>query len=214
MGNYAADLVLNYMFRGAAAASGTPFSSAGTAVSFVARLYSTCPTDSTAGTETNTSGSDGYTAPTFASSSSNWGVTSGTCSAASTGVITNCNATAISFGTVGGTAWTVNCIGITDATPNMYFWGPSSPTGTVPTGTQVSLATTQLSISIAMALPEVQDLKLAGLSGWEALELVAIAHGFSVTAAPAELQAQVEKFEADGEQLALTLTPAVELALQ
>lgn|SRR5512146_584333 len=167
MAQYASNAYLNAIFRGASA-TGAP-------AALNVRLYSTCPTDSSAGTELS---GNGYSLATLNASTSNWGASGGGASTA--GTVQNVAASALSFGTVTSSTWNVQCVAVTDGSANMYFWGPASPAGTVSVGTAVSIAQNQLVISIAMLMGEVQDLVALGFEPGIALEVTATAHGIDL----------------------------------
>lgn len=95
-------LLVNKLFRADATALPS---------SLTARLYTTCPTASTAGTEVSATG---YSAPSITSNTTNW-------SAATAGG--TANATTISFGTAGADWTGINCVGLTSGT-DLYYFGP------------------------------------------------------------------------------------------
>lgn len=202
MHQYLANALLNNLFRG------TTYTFPST---LYVRLYKTCPSDSTSGTEVN---GTGYSAPTFNPSTSNWGAAA--CAASSAGTLGNCNATAISFGTSDGTAnWNIQCAGVTDSTPNVLFWGAASPTGAPSSSTAVSIAQSNLTISIAMALPEVQEYLVAGLAPFDALRLAAEDRGIDTADATLAIsRAAVETVVASGQVMHATPAFAALLATE
>lgn len=130
--DYAENKVVDALLR--AQAIGTP------ATWYVA-LYTTCPTDSTSGTEV-TGGS--YARVAVTAGLTQWAGTQSagsTTASSGTGGTTSNNAT-ISFPTPSGT-WTVNCWGLTDASTAGNLWIFSAITGapkTINSGDSVSFA--------------------------------------------------------------------------
>ncbi len=108
-------------------------------------LLSTCPTTSSLGTELS---GNGYTrSSAIAKADASWTYTAAT-SSNSTSTITN--AAAISFPTVTGSSWTVNCFGVYDASSsgNLLYFGPvTGAPVTVTVGATASFAIGQLSIT-------------------------------------------------------------------
>jgi hypothetical protein len=107
-------------------------------------LLSTCPTTGNNGTELS---GNGYTRSAgISKADASWNYTAATFIAASTVK----NAAAISFPAASGSAWTVNCFGVYDASSagNLLYWG--AVTGapvTVSVGATASFAIDQLTIT-------------------------------------------------------------------
>ena len=119
-------------------------------------LMSACPTTGNYGTELS---GNGYTRSSgIAKGDSSWTYTASTFIAAST--ITN--AAAISFPAASGSAWTVNCFGIYDASSggNLLYWGPvTGAPVTVSVGATASFAIGQLTGTEAALLPDLSKLQ-------------------------------------------------------
>ena len=138
--DYAENKLVDYIFRGQA--SGIP------ATWYVA-LYTTCPTDSTAGTEA-TGGS--YARVSVAASLANFaGTQSAGSTAASSGTgATTSNNGAITFPTATGTWGTINCWGLTDASTagNIWVYAAVTTPPTITSGMTASFAAGALTVQI------------------------------------------------------------------
>lgn len=103
--DYAENKLIDYLFRGQA--SGTPST-------WYVALYTTCPTDASAGTEV--ANANGYARQTAtANALTVWAATQGGTSASSGSSGTTSNLAAITFATATGSWGTINCYGLVDS---------------------------------------------------------------------------------------------------
>ena len=142
--DYGENKLIDYIFRGQA--SGLPST-------WYVALYTTCPTDSSAGTEVANSGSYARVS-VGANGLSVW---AGTQSAGSTSASSGTNGTtsnnnAINFATATGTWGTINCWGLVDSgtygAGNLWIYSSVTSPPTITSGATPSFAAGQLTFQI------------------------------------------------------------------
>lgn len=140
--DYAENKLIDYLFRGQA--SGSP----GT---WYVSLYTTCPTDSSAGTEV--ANANGYARVSVgANALTNWASTQGNTGVSSgTGGQTS-NLAAINFATATGAWGTINCWGLVDSGTygggNLWVYAPVTTPPTITSGATASFAIGALTVQI------------------------------------------------------------------
>ena len=134
--DFAENKLIDYIFR--AQASGIPSH-------WYAVLYTTCPTDSTGGSEV--SNANNYSRVDIgANALAIWAGTqsAGSTSASSGTGATTSNNNAITFGTASGTWGTINCWGLADSGTygggNLWIYGPVSSPPTITNGATPAFA--------------------------------------------------------------------------
>jgi len=141
--DYAENKIVDYLFRGQA--SGTP------STWFVA-LYTTCPTDSTAGTEVTNA--NGYVRVSVgANALTNWASTQGNTSVSSGTTGTTSNLAAINFATVTTSSWgTIQCFGLVDSGTygggNLWVYSAITTPPTLTVGSTASFAIGTLTVQV------------------------------------------------------------------
>lgn len=140
--DYAENKIIDALFRGQAL--GAP-STLGIA------LYTTCPTDSSAGTEVTNA--NAYARQGLTANLTNFKSTNGTTGSASSGTTgTTTNAVTITFPTATGSWGTIACWGITDSTTygGGYLWLYQTVTTppTITNGSAASFAVDAMSIQV------------------------------------------------------------------
>lgn len=140
--DYAENKLIDYLFRGQA--SGLPST-------WYVALYTTCPTDSTAGTEvTNANGYARTTAT--ANDLTVWAATQGGTSVSSGTTSTTSNLTAITFPAASGTWGTINCWGLVDSGTygggNLWIYSAVTIPPTITGGMTPSFAAGALTVQL------------------------------------------------------------------
>ncbi len=140
--DYAENKLLDYLFRGQA--SGTPST-------WYVALYTTCPTDSTAGTEVTNANSYARVS-VGANALTNWASTQGNTSASTGTSGTTSNLATITFATATGSWGTINCWGLVDSGTygggNLWIYAAVTTPPTITNGSTASFAIGALTVQI------------------------------------------------------------------
>lgn len=141
--DFAENKLIDYLFRGQA--SGTPST-------WYVALYTTCPTDSTAGTEVTNA--NAYTRVSVgANALTNWAATQGGTSASSGTTGTTSNLAAIPFPTVTTSSWgTITCWGLVDSGTygggNLWIYAAVTSPPTLTVGATATFAIGTLTVQL------------------------------------------------------------------
>lgn len=141
--DFAENKLVDYIFRG---------QSSGLPSTWYVALYTTCPTDSTAGTEV--SNANAYARVSVGTNAlTNWAATQGGTSASSGTTATTSNLAAINFATVITSSWgTVNCWGLVDSGTygggNLWVYAAVTVPPTLTVGSTASFAIGQLTVQL------------------------------------------------------------------